>query len=154
MKPFAKSSRSKKSWKCTKSMLKGLLVDKWDKRMNVDLKKSKEGSRYSFGWKFINESQQREFELEGCKVHKALIVSKKVEDRATGARTLVVCVNSFAHPRAKLCPSRQGWGRMGVGSRKGTITTRAWFVRSATTNAYALRICYVWIMFMAMDSLM
>jgi hypothetical protein len=49
MKPFAKSSRSKKSWKCTKSMLKGLLVDKWDKRMNVDLKKSKEGSRYSFG---------------------------------------------------------------------------------------------------------
>jgi len=46
MKPFAKPSRSKK---CTKTMIKGLLVDKWDKRMNVDLKKSKEGSRYSFG---------------------------------------------------------------------------------------------------------
>jgi hypothetical protein len=28
-------------------MPKGLLVDKWDKHMNVDLKKSKEGSRYA-----------------------------------------------------------------------------------------------------------
>jgi len=64
-----------------------------------------------------------------------LIVSKKVEARAMGARTLVVCANSFAHPRAKLCLSRQAWGRMGVGFRKNTITTRAQFVGSATTNA-------------------
>jgi len=71
-----------------------------------------------------------------------LIVSEKVEARAMGARTLVVCVNSFAHPRAKLCPSLQAWGRMGVGSREGTITTRARFVSSATTNAYALKICF------------
>jgi len=49
MKPFDKSSRSKKSWKCTKTMLKGLLVDKWDKHMNADLKKSKESSRYASG---------------------------------------------------------------------------------------------------------
>ncbi len=28
-------------------MPKGLLVDKWDKRMNADLKKSKEGSRFA-----------------------------------------------------------------------------------------------------------
>jgi hypothetical protein len=105
MKPFAKSSRSKKSWKCSKTMPKGLIVDKWDKRMNVDLKKSKEGSRYAFSKKFINESKQREFELEGCKVHKALTISKKVEARAMGARTLVVCANSFARPRAKLCSS-------------------------------------------------
>jgi hypothetical protein len=30
-------------------MFKGLLVDKWDKHMNADLKKSKEGSRYAYG---------------------------------------------------------------------------------------------------------
>jgi len=72
-----------------------------------------------------------------------LIVSKKVEARAMGARTLVVCANSFACPRAKLCPSQQAWGRMGVGSRKGTITIRARFVNNATTNAYALRRCFV-----------
>jgi hypothetical protein len=47
MKPFAKSSRLKKSWKCPKTMSKVLLVDKWDKHMNADLKKSKEGSRYA-----------------------------------------------------------------------------------------------------------
>jgi len=55
-------------------MPKVLIVDKWDKRMNADLKKSKEGSRYASSSKFINEFEQREFELEGCKVHKALIV--------------------------------------------------------------------------------
>ncbi len=154
MKPFAKSLRSKKSWKCSKTMRKGLLADKWDKHMNANLKKSKEGSRYAYSWKFINEYKQMEFELEGCKVHKVLTVSKKVEIRAMGARTLVVCVNSFAHPRAKLCSSRQAWGRMGVGFREGTITTRAQFVNSVTTSAYAWKRCSTWIMFMAMDSLM
>jgi hypothetical protein len=65
-----------------------------------------------------------------------------------------VCANSFAHPRAKLCLSQQAWGRMGVGSRKGTVTTRARSISSATTSVYALKRCSTWIMFMAMDSLM
>jgi hypothetical protein len=86
-------------------------------------------------------SSKGNLNLKGCKVHKALIDSEKVEAKAMGAKTLVVCVNSFACPRAKLCPSRQAWERMGVGSKKGTVTTRAQFVGSATTRAYALKRC-------------
>jgi hypothetical protein len=71
-----------------------------------------------------------------------LIISKKVEAMAMGARTLVVCVNSFARRRAKLCSSLQAWRRMGVGSKEGMVTTGARFVSSATTNAYALRRCF------------
>jgi len=112
--------------------------------MNVDLKKSKESSRYASSWKFINESEQGEFELEGCKVHQVLTISEKVEARAMGVRTLVVCVNSFAPPRAKLCPSQQAWGRMGVGSREGMVTIGARFVGSVAISTYALRRCSAW----------
>jgi hypothetical protein len=42
---------------------------------------------------------------EGCKVHKNLIISKKVGVGERGVKTLVMHANSLARPRANLCPS-------------------------------------------------
>jgi hypothetical protein len=79
-------------------MLKRPFTDKWNKHMNVDLKKeSRKSLRSACDWKSINESKQGEFEPKGCKAHNTLIISKEVEVGARRVRALVANANSPTH---------------------------------------------------------
>jgi len=56
----------------------------------------------------------------GCKASNAITIFKDVKTGARRAKTLVTCVNSLAHPRAKLHPSQHERG----GDHKGKIKTK------------------------------
>jgi len=53
------------SQRCSKTMPKGPPLKRWDMRMKVDLKKSKDNSRSPSSLKSIKESRQGEGKIEG-----------------------------------------------------------------------------------------
>lgn len=144
MKPLVESSKLKESWRCSKTMPKRPPANKWDKHKNFYLKELRESSRFTSDWKFVNESKKGESKPKGCKVHKMLIISKKVGVGARGVKALATHANSLAHPRAKLCPSWRTGGKMGVQSKEGMVTKGPQSVSSVAINANALRKCLIW----------
>lgn len=136
MKLLIESSRSKESWKCSKTMFNKLHVNKWDMCEKADLKESKKKTPHlclvenllrSPSWGYPNLNDAR------------LVMCKQVEARR--AKTLATCANSPAHPRVRLHPNWCGRCVTRAKLTKGGIVNGAWSKNKVITS-HTLKRCF------------
>ncbi len=94
-------SKSNEFQRLSNTMPNGSFVKRWDIKMNAYPKKSKERSKFVFGWNSIKESW---FVIDKCDVWRA--VSIDVGAEAMGIKALTIWTYFPMCPKVKLCPKQ------------------------------------------------